>query len=220
MTLQVFPGPEPGPGVDVPDLETVVRATSSFDADAPWTVIAPNVRPVFERKRPFPAPMPDPVTVVLPPGVSVGLGVNLGPAFVRVSHELLEGWGVKAAEAMRAGVDNVRRLSLRRGLRRQLVHEPVGDVPTVSFSSGDGWASTLLLVPDVLERTFGPADRFFVAPMRDLLIGLPPGVDRRFALWLSEEFEALDPNALALEGFLWLDGSLETVPIRTVAGAA
>jgi hypothetical protein len=37
--------------------------------------------------------------------------------------------------------------------------------------------------------------------MRDILIALPADVDREFAAWLADEWEALDPNHLHLGGF-------------------
>ena len=51
---------------------------------------------------------------------------------------------------------------------------------SVVFQSRDGWASTTVLLPEEIDRLFGPWPALFVAPSRDLLIGLPgrrrPGV--------------------------------------------
>ncbi len=209
-----FPGPVAGPGVYVPSPEQVLEAMRDFRLDAPWSELAVDVLPMFERRRPLPPGTTPPISVVLPPGVTVGFGIDLGPAAVRVTTSLVEGWGVDVADVTATALVNLRRRAFAPALP-PLVREPIAGHPTIAFQSDDGWASTLLLAPDALERVMGPEPRLFVAPMRDLLIGLPPDVDPELACWLTEEFEALDPNALALEGFLWRDGRVVTVPIRT-----
>jgi hypothetical protein len=213
------PGPLAGPGVVVPTPEQVLEALSGFRGDAPWEELAPDLLPMFERRRPMPPEVPPSLTVVLPPGVSVGFGIDLGPASVRVSRMLLESWGIDVDELTSTALANLRRRAFAPALPA-VVREPIAGHPTVAFQSQDGWASALLLAPDALERVMGLEPRLFIAPMRDLLVGLPPDVDPDLACWLTEEFEALDPNALALEGFLWQDRRLECRPIRSTAMTA
>jgi hypothetical protein len=217
--ITFFPGPIAGPGVVVPSPQQVLDAMQGFRFDAPFAELAADVLPMFERRRPLQSGMPPPVSVVLPPGVTVGFGVDLGPAAVRVSRGLLDEWGVDLQEVTATALGNLRDRAFAPSLP-PLVREPIAGHPTIAFQSEDGWASTLLLAPDALERVMGPEPRLFVAPMRDLLIGLPPDVDPELACWLTEEFEALDPNALALEGFLWRDGRIQTLPIRTAVLSA
>ena len=85
--------------------------------------------------------------------------------------------------------------------------------PTVAFQSRDGWASTAVLVPEAIERLFGPEPALLIAPSRDLLVRLPADVDLAFATWLAEEFEADDPNALRLEAFEWRDDTVRCRPL-------
>jgi len=94
--------------------------------------------------------------------------------------------------------------------RRQfaLVHERIADVPTLAFQSRDGWASQLLLLPDELCRVLGDRNGLVLAPMRDLIVSLPLGVEREFADWLLEEFAAVDMNALAVPPLALVDGHL------------
>ena len=54
-------------------------------------------------------------------------------------------------------------------------------------------------------RVFGPEPQCLIAPMRDLLVSMPPDTDRAFVAWLNDEFSEMDPNGLALDAFL-LDG--------------
>jgi hypothetical protein len=93
------------------------------------------------------------------------------------------------------------------------VAEPIGGVPTVAFQSRDGWASTAILVPEAVDRLFGPGPALLIAPSRDLLIAMPPEIDIEFATWLAEAFEAEDPNALRLEAFEWRDGTVSCRPL-------
>ena len=57
-----------------------------------------------------------------------------------------------------------------------------------------------------------------MAPMRDLILGLPPDVESGLAAWLFDELASADPNCLAPIGYRWdgdgvklesLDPSLE-----------
>jgi hypothetical protein len=217
--VRFYPGPIAGPGVVVPSPAAILEALTAFRGDAPWSELAPDLLPMFERRRPMPPETPPSLTVVLPPGVTVGFGIDLGPAAVRVSRPLLDGWGISVDELTMTALANLRRRAFATSLP-PLVRQPIAGHPTIAFQSEDGWASVLLLAPDALERVMGVEPRLFIAPMRDLLVGLPPDVDRDLACWLTEEFEALDPNALALEGFLWRDARLETVPIRAAAVSA
>jgi hypothetical protein len=83
------------------------------------------------------------------------------------------------------------------------------------LQSGVGCASALLLVPDELVRIFGSEPQCLIAPMRDLLVSLPPDTDRTFVAWLNEEFSEMDPNGLALDAFGLEDGVLRYEALAT-----
>ena len=145
-------------------------------------------------------------------GVTIGFGVDLGLAFARVGAAQLEGWPVDLAGLTERALRNLRQRA-RQARDYDLVREPIGGVPTVAFQSRDGWASTAVLVPEAIERLFGPEPALLIAPSRDLLVRLPADVDLGFATWLAEEFEADDPNALRLEAFEWRDGTIRCRPL-------
>ena len=172
-----------------------------------WEEVSGDILPIFERARPFSYPVDPPALAVLPPGVTVGFGVDAGPAFMRVATTHLAGWPVDLAGLAEQALDNLGRRTLGAD-PRDLVGDIVADVPIVVFQSQDGWASTVVLLPEAMDRLFGRRPALFVAPSRDLLIGLPSDVDLAFATWLTEEFEAIDPNALRLEAFEWRDGTV------------
>ncbi len=177
-----------------------------------WEDVAADVLPVFERARPFTYEVEPPAHAVVPPGVTVGFGVDLGLAFARVGAAQLDDWPVDLAELTERALRNLRRRA-RQARGYDLVREPIGGVPTVAFQSRDGWASTAVLVPEAIERLFGPRPALLITPSRDLLVRLPDDVDLAFATWLAEEFEADDPNALRLEAFEWRDGSVRCRPL-------
>ncbi len=159
-----------------------------------------------------------PPTRSWPPGVTVGFGIDLGLAFARVAAIQLEQWPVDLAGLTERALRNLRHRA-RHARDFDLVREPIGGVPTVVFQSRDGWASKVVLIPEAIDRLFGPEPALFIAPSRDLLVGLPDGVDTGFATWLAEEFEADDPNALRLEAFEWRDRVVRCRPLARDAVA-
>jgi hypothetical protein len=183
-----------------------------------WRDIAGDVLPVFERARPFTYDVEPPAHAVVPPGVTIGFGVDLGLAFARVGTAQLDEWPVDLAGLTERALRNLRRRA-RQARDYDLIREPIGGTTTVAFQSRDGWASTAILVPEAIDRLFGPRPALFIAPSRDLLLGLPDDVDIGFATWLAEEFEAEDPNALRLEAFEWRDGTIRCRPLAREAVA-
>lgn len=177
-----------------------------------WDDVSDDVLPIFERARPFAPEIDPPARAIVPPGITVGFGVDLGLAFARVSVVHLATWPVDLQALAERALRNLRKRA-RHAVDYDLVEEPIGGVPAAAFQSRDGWASTMVLIPEAVERLFGRAPALFIAPSRDLLVRLPSDVDLEFATWLTEEFEATDPNALRLEGFDWRDGTMHCRPL-------
>jgi hypothetical protein len=207
MQIEVFQGPPLGPGMETADVATVMAALARFDPEMPWTQAQRRVLPMLPRIRPLPVPELDLARLMLPPGILVGFGIDLGPAITFVSTTLVERWQVDPPALAQAALANLHRRVDTCG-RDQVIEDHVADVPVRFFQSRVGIAASLLLVPDCLERFFGPGPLLLLAPMRDLLIALPADIDREFAAWLAEEWEALDPNHLHLGGFRYEDGSV------------
>jgi hypothetical protein len=185
-----------------------------------WPAMAPGVIPVFERRRPFPVDVGRPVRALLPPGLTVTVAYDYGPALMRVTDRILALWPIDERGLMDRAMAN-----LRQRIRAALAGpDPVrpttewfDDIPVRALVSGEGWASTLLLVPELLGRVIGPTPALLTAPMRDLLLAFPPEVDLERATWLTEGFESVDPNCLCLEAFAW-DGT--RLSIRALAREA
>ena len=195
------------PLVTTAPVDEVISAIESVDLAAPWEVVAPDLRVALPRRRPLPVDAGDLPTRDFWPGISALLGLDVGPAMLFVVQEQLDGWGVSTDEAFDQALDNVRE---RVGTRRQfaLVCERIADVPTLAFQSREGWASSLLLLPDQLTRVLGERNGLILAPMRDLIVCLPLDTEREFARYLLEEFAAVDMNALDLPPFALVDGHL------------
>ena len=218
-SVQVFEGPPNGPDVVSANIDEVMAALETMPEELAWESIAPEVVPLFQRVRPYHPSMPEQLRVVVPPGLSVGFGVDIGPAFITISPEMAAGWGVPPEEILGRAVANLKRRMA--AVRPRDVHEgTVGDVPVRILQSPTGSASTYVLVPSALGRILGPHRQLVLAPMRNLLISLPDTADREFCAWLFDEFASQDPNCLAPAVFLVGDGTLALEPLGASYGAA
>jgi hypothetical protein len=200
LELEVFDGPLLGPGVVTADYGTVLAAMERFDPEMPWKKARERVLPMLPRVRPMPGPDLEMARAMLPPGILVGFGIDIGPAITFVGASLLDRWRVDVLTIVAAALTNLRQLADECD-RDVAIRDRIGDVPVTVLQTRLGIAASLILVPDCLERLLGPGPHLLLAPMRDILIALPPDVDREFAAWLAEEWEALDPNHLHLGGF-------------------
>lgn len=202
-----------GNGVAQAAPEAVLRAIGALPPDLDWTLLAPNVIPILPRRRPMPPVAGEPFRVTLPPGIPTGFGIDIGPAFLVVGEGLLASWPIGPAELVVTGLENLRQ-RMRPVRARDLVREAIDGVPVRVLQSGVGCASALVLMPDELQRIFGSEPQCLIAPMRDLLISLPPGTDPAFVGWMNDEVGEMDPNGLALDAFRLEDGSLRYETLR------
>ena len=203
---------EVGPHVLQATPHAVFRAIARVPADLDWATLRGNVLPIFPRRRPMPPQALDPIRVSMPPGVLIGFGVDIGPAYVHIHEDLLESWPVTIDGLTQRALANLRDRT-RRARPRDVQAIDLDHVTVRTLQTRAGWASTLLLLPDELIRIFGEEPQCFIAPMRDVLMSFPAGIDRDYLAEMNEEFAALDPNALALEAFLLRDGCLSCEPL-------
>jgi hypothetical protein len=193
--------------VTVAPFHQVVAAIEAIDLEGPWETLRDRLRLVLPRRRSLPPGVDDLPRRSYGPGIPVGLGLDVGPAMLFVGEGQLRGWGVDADAAYAQGEENLRALV---GARRSfaLVREPIGDVETLAYQSRDGWAASLLLLPDELCRVLGQRTGLILAPMRDLILWMPVDTDPEFAAWVYEEMADVDMNALDLPLFILVDGAL------------
>ena len=195
------------PLVTAASVDEVIRAIESVDLESDWEEVAPRLRLALPRRRALPVDVEDLPQRRFEPGIDTVLGLDIGPAMLFVTHAQVDGWGVTAGEAFDRAHANVDTTIAERK-QFALVHERIAEVPTLTFQSRQGWASTLLLLPDQLTRVFGERSGLILAPMRDLVICLPLDVERELARWLLDEFAAVDMNALDLPPLALVDGQL------------
>jgi hypothetical protein len=207
-----------GPDIVLPDMADVVRAIERAPRGDDWSSVSKLVIPVFPRVRPLPDGSPESLRVLLPPGVLVGFAVDIGPAFLNVSREQLTILGVAEADLVGQALANL----LARAQQVEpasVVHETLQGLPLVGLQTGLSVGSTLVLVPDQLARLFGPTPRLFMAPMRDVLLGLPDDADPELVAWLFDDFASQDPNALPPIGFRFDGARVATASLGPLAAA-
>jgi hypothetical protein len=217
--VHVFDGPPLGPDVVNASVDEVMAAVQALPADLNWPDVADLVVPVFPRLRPYPPGMPEPLRIAVPAGMTLGFGIDAGPAFVTVDKALAGRWNVSAHELVGRALANVDRL-IAETVPAEVIHSSIGDVAVDWLQSHSGSASTYVLRPRSLARFFGAGNRLVIAPMRNLLLSMPPDVDREFAVWLYQEIAVQDPNCLASIGFLIEDGELTLEPLGEAYGQA
>src|SRR6187455_1594936 len=94
-----------GNGIVGPSREQVRSAMDSLPEELTWDQLADDLRPVFVRRRPLPPGVERPLTTMMPPGVEVALGVDIGPAFMYVGRGMLESWSVGFEHAFERAMD-------------------------------------------------------------------------------------------------------------------
>jgi hypothetical protein len=186
-------------------VEELLDALERVDLERPWPQIGESLLPVLQRRRPMPPGGDRPLRKRFPPGMDVGFGVDIGPAFMFVTETLLETWDVTVSDVADRALANLRSLAAAKD-KHALICDSVDGVPTRAFQSREGWTSTLVLVPDEFGRRFGTEPALVLVPMRDVVFTMPIDTDRELAAWFLEELRAMDPNALDVPLLAWTAG--------------
>lgn len=188
-------------GLMDPDVyERVLAAARGMDFDATWDELSPRILPVLKRLRhPFP-PDASPMHIQVPPGIWTGFGIDFGPAFSHVTAPMLERWGVDEATLLGTALENLRRL---------IVDEPP-HVQRFDFEGaelvgvqGQGWGSSLLLIPEALRPILGPDPWTLIAPVRNTLVALPDDVDLDLAVAVWDALVNGAHDELDVEPLRW-----------------
>lgn len=187
-------------------VEELLDAIERVDLERPWPQIGDSILPVLQRRRAMPPGGDRPLRKRYPPGIEVGFGVDIGPAFMYVTDTLLGGWGVTVAEVADRALANVHARAAARELHA-LLCDSVDGVPTRAFQSREGWASTLVLLPEEFRRRFGEDPALVLVPLRDVIFTMPFDTDRQLAAWFLDELRSMDPNALEVPLLAWTAGA-------------
>jgi hypothetical protein len=201
-TVQFRESEQPlGPGVVSASPQEVLAAIHAMP-DLEWPAVAPLVLPLLERVRPYPVGHPERATVFMPPGLSIGFGIDIGPAHMIISREMVGGWGISLADVAARALGNLHAIAAEVESDKMVVG-PLGDYEAACLQTDRHIGSVMPLAPTELQRLFGDEPRVFITPMRDLIIGLPHDVDRDWATWLYAEIASGDPNCMPPFAFLF-----------------
>lgn len=191
--------------------DDIRRALEDVDLDVGWDHLAPSVLPLLPRRVPSPIRAGAPLHALLGPGILVSFGIDFGPAFATVTRDLAERWGVVDGEVVARALANVRALAAE--LPPQAVKRVDLDEGVVVriLQSGAGWASSLLIVPDLLLRFFGPGPHLVAAPCRDVVMAFTEDTSLNLVFDLVESLARADPVGLVPACFRHVGGQLEPV---------
>jgi hypothetical protein len=194
-------------------LERIVAAAQRFDVSAPWGQMAPQILPVLKRvHHPFPSEAA-PIQVQVPPGIWTGFGIDLGPAFSHVTAAMADRWGVDPATLLGASLDNLRRLVADEPPRVQRFDYEGAQLIGVQ---GQGWGSSLLLLPDLLGAILGPTPRTLLAPVRNTLIAMPDDVEADLAIDVWHALADGAHDELAVDPLRWNGTAVVAIGDRSV----
>ena len=196
-------------------LEQIRSAMTQLDPLAPWAEIAPMILPVLKRVRhPYP-PEAAPIHLQVPPGIPTGFGIDFGPAFSHVHRGLIEHWGVDEATILGTALENLRHLVVAEPPRIERFEHAGAAVMTVS---GQGWGSSLVLLPDVLGRHLGPHPRVLLTPVRNTIVALPDDVDPDVAYDIWDALAHGAHDELDVQPLRWTGSTVTTLLDRQTRG--
>jgi hypothetical protein len=191
--------------------DDIRRALEHVDLDVGWDQLAPSVLPLLSRRVPSPIRAGAPVQAMLGPGIVVGFGIDFGPAFATVTRDLAERWGVADGDIVAKALANVRGLAVELPPRAVKRVDLDDGVVVWVLQSGAGWASGLLVVPDLLPRFFGPGPHLVAAPCRDVVMAFAADTSLDLVFDLVESLAWADPVGLVPVCFRHVGGQLEPV---------
>lgn len=191
--------------VDPRILRRMLEAFKEVDLGGSWSEFAPRVMPLLKRVRhPFPAEAA-PIHLRVPPGVWVGFGIDVGPAWAHVSRDLMARWGVDEATMLGAALENLRQRVLADPPR---VERAMFADAAATVIQAQGWGSALILAPDRLASILGEAPRILLAPVRNALIALPEDLEMDLAVAIWDAFAEGMADELEVGPLRWTGSSV------------
>lgn len=196
-----FHGGQPDPIV-LAKLEERLRRAGP---EAPWSEVRRLLMPVLARVHQPIAPGVRLVRVHLPPGLWVGFGLDLGPAFTHVGVSELERWGIDEATLVATALANLE----RRAEKEIEVASMVLDGLQMTAVQASGWGSSVLLSPSILARCIGPGPSLVFAPVRNIVFGVPEDARVETIIRVWDGLATDDPTELDGEVYRFAGGRLE-----------
>jgi hypothetical protein len=195
-------------GVVTPTRRELKHAMDSIPDDLSWEWAKERLVPVLERPGSDPFPQDPQLSAVADCGVSYGFGIEIGPGFARVNRGMATRWDRPDEVIRDVALANLRRRLYDEDPTFETVDVPKGAVVVRLLTKPQGFASSVLLVPDALRRIFGDADQVFTAPSRPVLLAFPPDATADEIELVTREMEELDQHPLLLDPFRLTGGQL------------
>ncbi len=180
-------------------VKTERRAYAAMPKPVPWDWAKPRLIPLLAG--PYLDPLGESlVRAVLPPGVTVTFGIDLGHGVMPfVDSPVAERWECSPSQICAVAVENLERRAAQ--LETSAVVSGTLSGHIVGVLQRPAWASSLLLCTPHLVRLFGDQDQIFLAAGHGSLISLPIDAPSHVATELVMEFEAKELYPLMLDPF-------------------
>jgi hypothetical protein len=199
---------KPPKGTSQPSAREIARAMDTIPTDINWTWASERLVPLLERPGADPMPENPQLVATADCGVSYGFGMDLGPLFARVTRSLADRWERDEATIRDVALANLRRRLYDDAPDFEVPSNPGDALVVRALKTPEGFASSVVLVPDALKRIFGDEDLILAAPCRPLLLAFPIDTPAEVIDSLTQEAEKLDPNPLYLDPFRLVGGRL------------
>jgi hypothetical protein len=182
-----------------------------------WEWVRQRVVPVIELAKPTSSPNEPKATVTGPFGLRVGFGIDVDPILVRIPTSLVRRWKILDFTLEQAALDNLRAQARRLGSGDIEQFEERGTIVRM-LGSPPANATSLVLIPDELQRILGPAPQILVTVSRALLVSLPVTTSFEMVWDFMSAIIALDPTPIHEGPFTLQDGRIELwePPLRDV----
>lgn len=191
----------------MPGRRELRRAIKQIPDRLDWDWARDRLVPAFERPGFEPNPLDPRLLTVVPPGVTIGFGIDLGPALAKVSEQMSSQWESSLEQIQEAAFEHLRATTASLDAKAVEKANFGGHLIRV-MRLPDGWASSILLVQDELMRIFGDHDQVFTAPARSVLFSFPIRTPSRAVAEITIDLEEIDPHPLLLDPFVLTNGTL------------
>jgi len=182
------------------------RAARAMPERATWEWVAPRLMPLIAGPR-IDRPGDPIVRVVSGIGPALVFGVDLGGVLPVVDRRVAERWERTSDEIHQAAMANLRARAARVAPAAVVEATMSGRIFRI-VRRPKGAAASLILLPDEIERLFGPVPQLLAAPAPGALLSFPPQIPPWAAAEIAFEFEAREPFPLMLDPFVYEHGTV------------
>ena len=183
-----------------------LRAARRMPKPVPWDWAEPRLIPLLAGPR-NDTPGEELVRAPSRLGPVLMFGIDLGGHFPLVDRSVAERWETSPGQLLETSLANLRRRAAAVGQGSVATWVRSGRIVRV-LRRPVGFASSLLLLSEELERLFGRADQVFGAPGRHTLVSFPADMPSGSIAEIHTDIEVDELMPLFLLPFVWVDREL------------